>query len=200
MAPSVGSPRPGDVTESTNGAAVRDNMVSTSTCSRGISASTSNDHVDANASATARSSFSSSRARERRYAGSHTTKPERAGSTSSSVVSSSTNHASQFSMPSNSLRCAMRSHCSRPHGSLDASRSARITTRSSITSSRAGYNTTSFSSSVLRWSLTEKVVTRSTSSPHNSTRTGASSVELKMSKMAPRRANSPRCSTSCSRT
>ena len=52
---------------------------------------------------------------------------------------------------------------------------------------------------VERWSFTENVVRRSTSSPHRSMRTGASAVDGKTSTIEPRRATSPRCSTSSSR-
>jgi len=60
--------------------------------------------------------------------------------------------------------------------------------------------TTSSSSPVLSWSFTENALSRSTSSPQSSMRTGESSVEPNTSRIAPRRANSPRCSASCSRT
>ena len=53
-----------------------------------------------------------------------------------------------------------------------------------------------------RWSagrVTENSVSRSTSSPHRSMRIGASAVDGKTSMIEPRRATSPRCSTSSSR-
>ena len=72
--------------------------------------------------------------------------------------------------------------------------------RSSLgSSSRAGKISASARSAVERWSLTPNVVRRSTSSPHRSMRTGASPVDGNTSMIAPRRANSPRCSTSSSR-
>ena len=58
---------------------------------------------------------------------------------------------------------------------------------------------TSSRSAVERWSLTPNVGRRSTSSPHRSMRTGASAVDGNTSTIAPRRATSPRCSTSSSR-
>ena len=121
------------------------------------------------------------------------------GNTSVRSCSSSTSQGSQLSMPSNSAPSANRSHCSRPHGSSPTRRAARARTASVGITSRAGKTQTSARSSVERWSLTPKRVSRSTSSPHRSMRTGASAVDGKTSTMAPRRANSPRCSTSSSR-
>ena len=66
-------------------------------------------------------------------------------------------------------------------------------------SSRAGTITASSIGSVERWSWTENSVSRSTSSPQRSIRTGASAVDGNTSMIDPRRATSPRCSTSSSR-
>ena len=54
-------------------------------------------------------------------------------------------------------------------------------------------------SEVLRCSATANRVSLSTSSPHRSMRTGSSSVLGNTSMIAPRLANSPRCSTVFSR-
>ena len=54
-------------------------------------------------------------------------------------------------------------------------------------------------SSMERWSATSNRVSRSTSSPHRSMRTGSSAVEGKTSTIPPRTASSPRCSTMDSR-
>ena len=66
-------------------------------------------------------------------------------------------------------------------------------------SSRQPNSSTSARSSVERWSPTENSVSRSTSSPHRSIRTGASAVEPNTSTIEPRTASSPRCSTWYSR-
>ena len=118
---------------------------------------------------------------------------------SCSPTRSSISQGSQLSIPSNSAPSARRSHCSRPHGSVATRRRARARTSSVGISSRAGTMATSASSAVDRWSLTPKRVSRSTSSPHRSMRTGPSAVAGNTSTMAPRRANSPRCSTRSSR-
>ena len=62
-----------------------------------------------------------------------------------------------------------------------------------------GRSCTSSRSAIERWSLTQNSVRRSTSSPHRSMRTGASAVDGNTSTIEPRRATSPRCSTSSSR-
>ncbi len=108
-------------------------------------------------------------------------------------------HGSQLSMPSKVWPSARRSHCSRPHGSEATRASARARTSAVGSSSRHGKISTSARSTVERWSATENSVSRSTSSPHRSMRTGASAVEGNTSTIEPRTATSPRCSTWYSR-
>ena len=116
-------------------------------------------------------------------------------STSLSVAT----HGNQDSMPSKVAPCAIRSQFSCPQGSLAIKSCARVATSELIINSRAGNICTVSRSSVLRWSLTLNAVSRSTSSPHRSMRTGVSDVDGNTSMIEPRRANSPRCSTSSSR-
>ncbi len=78
-------------------------------------------------------------------------------------------------------------------------RAARSRTSSTGSSSRAGRMHTSSRPSVERWSVTENSVSRSTSSPHRSTRTGRSAVLGNTSTIDPLTATSPRCSTWSSR-
>ena len=119
--------------------------------------------------------------------------------TSVSTSSSVATHGSQLSMPSKVIDCEMRSQFSCPHGSLAIKPCAFLATASLMITSRAGKILTDVRSSVLRWSLTLKVVRRSTSSPQRSMRIGVSAVDGNTSMIEPRRANSPRCSTISSR-
>ena len=116
-----------------------------------------------------------------------------------SSKSFSINHGNQLSMPSKLPPSANRSQCSRPHVSVATSERARSMTSSSSCNSRAAKITASLSESVERWSLTLNEVSLSTSSPHKSMRTGVLDVLGNMSIIEPRRAISPRCSTSSSR-
>ena len=102
-------------------------------------------------------------------------------------------------MPSKVRPSARRSHCSRPHGSVATRASARAFTSGVGSSSRHGKTSTPATGSVARWSLTENSVSRSTSSPQRSMRTGTSAVDGKTSTIDPRTATSPRCSTWYSR-
>ncbi|CAB4621972.1 unannotated protein [freshwater metagenome] len=169
------------------------------TCRRGNCTSASRAHEVANARARSSSSASKSLARSLMRRGS--IMMMRASSPMWSVSSSSrsVSHGSQLSMPSKIWPSERRSHCSRPHGSEATNVAAFSFTPSTYKSSRAGKISVVAKSSVLRWSEMVKRVRRSTSSPHMSTRTGSASVAGKMSTMAPRRANSPRCSTTVSR-
>ena len=122
------------------------------------------------------------------------------GSTSVSSRSSSTSHGSQLSMPVEQRRPRRAAPTARgPTARRRRASSARPRTSSVGISSRAGKISASSRSADERWSLTPNVVSRSTSSPHRSMRTGASAVDGNTSMIAPRRANSPRCSTSSSR-
>ena len=193
----------GAVTAIARIACVRDIMRSASKCSRGNVLFGSLAHVEASARARSSSSAMRSCARSRSRRWSSRTSSLRSPSVSAikSVRSTSslTSHGSQLSMPSNVAPSASRSHCSRPHGSVASKLVARWRTMSSACNSRAGKMVIDPRSSVLRWSLTLNVVSRSTSSPHRSMRTGASKVDGKMSMIEPRRATSPRCSTNSSR-
>ena len=95
-------------------------------------------------------------------------------------------HGSHDSMPSKTRPSLSRSHCSRPHGSSPTSSAARARTSSVASSSRPGKISTSSRSTVERWSLTENSLSRSTSSPHRSMRTGASAVDGNTSTIEPR--------------
>ena len=86
-----------------------------------------------------------------------------------------------------------------PRAAAPRSDSAAAASSGVTTSSRHPYRATARRSCDDRWSLTENAVRRSTSSPHRSRRTGSSAVEGNTSTMPPRTANSPRCSTWCSR-
>ena len=156
-------------------------------------------HVWARVAANEASSSSRSAARSRIRLGSSSSScasaPSRSGRTCSAWVS----HGSQDSMPSNTRPPASFSHCSRPQGSAPTRRAARSRTSSVGTSSLQPKTSAWSRSEVERWSLGSKLVSRSTSSPHRSTRTGASAVEGKTSTMPPRTASSPRCSTWYSR-
>ena len=161
--------------------------------------SSSAPHVRARVAARSASSASTSAARSRSRRGSTRMTWELSGRRSVSSRSPSTSQGSQLSMPSNVRPPDNRSHCSRPHGCFRISSSARRRTSSVIRSSRAGKTRASSTLSVERWSWTENSLRRSTSSPHRSMRTGASDVDGKTSMIDPRRATSPRCSTSSSR-
>ncbi len=173
--------------------------VSGSAWRRGNRRSGSRAHVDANVRARSSSSAIRSIARSRIRRGSTSRSLAPSGSTSVRSRLSSTNQGSQLSMPSKCAPSDSRSHCSRPHGSVSTSFAAVARTSSVGISSRAGKMRTSAMSPIERWSFTPNVVSRSTSSPHRSMRIGASAVEGYTSMIAPRRANSPRCSTSSSR-
>ncbi len=150
---------------------------SVSACRRGKATSASRAHVLARVRARSSSSASRSLARSRIRRGSTSTTLAVPGRMSVISSSPSVSHGSQLSIPSNSAPSARRSHCSRPHGCSATSLLALARTSSSGTSSRAGKISTSSRSAVLRWSLTLNVVSRSTSSPHRSMRTGASAVD-----------------------
>ena len=166
---------------------------------RGNSRSASRAHDEANALARSASSANRSTARSRIRRGSISNIFDPLGKTSLSRVGLCVSHGNQLSMPSKSKPSLSRSQCSRPQGSEATKELARARTASFKMSSRAGKIVNSSRSSSLRWSCTEKVVRRSTSSPQRSIRIGASAVDGKMSTIAPRRATSPRCSTSSSR-
>ena len=173
--------------------------LSISAWSRGNVLSASRAHVDASARARSSSSASRSCARSRMRRGSTKSSSQSTGNTSVSSKSFSINHGNQLSMPSKFPPSANRSQCSRPHDSVATSDLARSMTCSSSCSSRAAKMTASSNGSVERWSLTLNEVSLSTSSPHKSMRTGVLEVLGKMSMIEPRRAISPRCSTSSSR-
>ena len=86
-----------------------------------------------------------------------------------------------------------------PTGWMPTRPAARSRMASSATSSRQPNSSTAPRSSMDRWSATSNRVSRSTSSPHRSIRTGSSAVEGKTSTIPPRTASSPRCSTIDSR-
>ena len=86
-----------------------------------------------------------------------------------------------------------------PRAAASLSDSAAAWIAGVTTSSRHPKSATAPMSCSERWSLTANAVSRSTSSPHRSMRTGTSAVEGNTSTIPPRTANSPRCSTWCSR-
>ena len=149
----------------------------------------------------ARSASSASRSvmRSRRRRGSTATTRASSSTRSNRTRSPPASQGSHDSIPSKSSPSASRSHCSRPQGCSATNRAARVRTSSSGSSSRQGYNSTSDRDTVARWSATPNSVRRSTSSPHRSIRTGASSVDGQTSRIDPRTASSPRCSTWYSR-
>ncbi len=118
------------------------------------------------------SSSSRSAARSRIRRGSTRRTRASGPSRSKRVWSPAVSHGSHDSMPSKTAPSASRSHCSRPHGSAPTSSAARARTSSVGSSSRLGKSSTHSTSSVERWSVTEKRVRRSTSSPQRSMRTG----------------------------
>ena len=171
------------------------------TCNRGkVSPSPSfAPQVAASVSASAASSSSSWTARSLIRRGSTSTTCAPAGRRSGKTLAVSSRNGSHDSMPSNCSPSARCSHTAAPQGrrvvrAVAAARSVGVTT-----SSRQPKSATARRSCDDRWSLTEKAVRRSTSSPQRSMRTGTSAVEGKTSTMPPRTANSPRCSTWCSR-
>lgn len=166
-----------------------------SSCSWGKVRPSGTSHVRASDDARSASSARRSAARSRIRRGSTRSTWAPAGSRSTIVRSSSASQGSQLSIPSNNCPSARRSHCSRPHGSAATRAAARSRTSSVGSSSRHGNSSITSRSSVERWSLTENAVSRSTSSPHRSMRTGPSSVDPNTSTIDPRTANSPRCST-----
>ena len=167
---------------------------SASTCKRGNVTFSSRAHEEASARAKSSSSASKSLARSPIRRGSIMIIKASSPMWSVSSSSFSVSQGSQLSMPSKICPSDNRSHCSRPHGSVATSVPARSFTPSTNRSSRAGNTRAVAMSVVLRWSATVKCERRSTSSPHMSIRMGSSSVLGKMSTIAPRRANSPRCS------
>ena len=176
-----------------------DNRRSGSVCRRGNCTVASRAQDVANAFAKSSSSANKSRALSIMRRGSIITMSASSDKKSVSSVCSVTSQGSQLSIPSNVWPSERRSHCSRPHGSVPTRVAAMARTSSVSRSSRAGKISTWSMSSVLRWSFTVKCVSRSTSSPHMSMRIGSSIVLGNTSTIAPRRENSPRCSTNVSR-
>ncbi len=171
-------------------------------CSRGKSSSSPAvvaPHVLARVEARSASSASRSAARSRMRRGSSSSTRASGPTRSNSTCSPSVSHGSQLSMPSKVCPWDRRSHCSRPQGSNPMRVSARARTSSVGSSSRQPKISMRSRSSVERWSLTENSVSRSTSSPQRSMRTGRSAVEGNTSMIEPRTASSPRCSTTSSR-
>ena len=169
------------------------------TCSRGASSPCSRPHVEARASARAASSSSSSPARSR----------TRRGSTRTTRAS---DPAGRRRAPRGRPARAATTPCRRtgrrrpagptggdPTAGVPTRRAARSRMASSATSSRQPNSSMAPRSSMERWSATSNRVSRSTSSPHRSMRTGSSAVEGKTSTIPPRTASSPRCSTMDSR-
>ena len=155
--------------------------------------------VAASVSASAASSSSSCTARSRIRRGSTRTTWAPGGNRSGRTRSPRSRNGSHDSMPSNCSPRSRRSHTGAPHGRRAPSDAAASRSSGVRTSSRHPKRATEVRSCVDRWSLTENAVRRSTSSPHRSMRTGSSAVEGKTSTIPPRTANSPRCSTWCSR-
>ena len=89
-------------------------------------------------------------------------------------------------MPSKVRPSARRSHCSRPHGSAadERARPARAPRRWAAARG-TGRSRPRPGRSVERWSATENSVSRSTSSPHRSMRTGTSAVDGNTSTIEP---------------
>ena len=165
------------------------------TCRRGKLSSSPSfaPQVVASVSARASSSWSSWTPRSRMRRGSTSTTWAPAGSRSGSTRGGPSTNGSHDSMPSNCSPWARRSQTPTPHGRLRDSRSAAFATPAVTVTSRHPYSATPDRSRCERWSLTEKAVSRSTSSPHRSTRTGSSEVGGNTaSTIPPRTANSRR--------
>ena len=156
-------------------------------------------HVAASVSANAASSSSSWVPRSRIRRGSARTTWLPAPSRSGSTRSVCSRNGSHDSMPSNCSPRSRRSHTDDPQGRRVTSDAAAAWISEVTTSSRQPKRATAATSCSERWSLTANTVSRSTSSPHRSMRTGTSAVEGNTSTIPPRTANSPRCSTWCSR-
>jgi hypothetical protein len=127
-----------------------------------------------------------------------------AGITSISSSRPSTSTGASASMPSTAWPWAILSNISPSVPSTEAysspSRAARAFTSAVISSSRQGEAVISgSSSSIERWSATEKGRISSIVSPKKSMRTGCSLVGGKTSTMPPRTQNSPRRSTRSTR-
>ena len=106
-------------------------------------------------------------------------------SRSTSRCSSAVSHGSQDSIPSNTWPSPRRSQCALPHGASPTSDRARSLTSSVGRNSRQPKSTTESTSELERWSPTENSLSRSTSSPQRSMRTGTSAVEPNTSTIEP---------------
>ena len=153
------------------------------------------DQVVISASISACSSSRSSTARSRIRRGSTSTTDEPAGRSSVRTESSGTTRPSQPSIPSKVASSAKRPMADDAQGAFDATRRACSAISGVTRSSRQAKNHASSTCSRDRWSAMSKVVSRSTSSPNRSMRTGMAAVGEKMSTIPPRTATSPRCST-----
>ena len=156
-------------------------------------------HVVASAPARSASSSAISTARSRMRRGSTSSTLAPSGSKSTSTCSSAVSHGSHDSIPSKVRPSARRSQDSLPHLSVSANDEARWRTSGEGNSSLQPKIRTSSRSAIERWSATENWVSLSTSSPQRSTRTGETAVDGKTSRIEPRTAISPRCSTWYSR-
>ena len=198
-ATTVSAPGPG-ATESTvhNGASVCSRSRSQSRWSWG-NVNPSAPQVTASDPASSRSSSRRSDTRSLRRRGSTTTTRASSSSNSTSSRSSRSSQGSHDSIPSNSSPSARRSQCSRPHGCSATRAPARVRIAASGTISRQGYTSTSARTTVVRWSATPNSQSRSISSPQKSILNGTSDVDGHRSRIEPRTASSPRCSTWYSR-